>query len=87
MKVVSISKNVGQLAITFIQIRMTTQTLLTMGIGDIVELIIKILTLGQGKRIATAIARLFGYEDCGCDRRRIWLNNLFKPKHKRRYPI
>jgi hypothetical protein len=66
---------------------MTTQILLTMGIGDIVEAIIKILTLGQGKRIATAIARLFGYEDCGCDRRRIWLNNLFKPKHKRRYPI
>jgi hypothetical protein len=58
-----------------------------MGVGDIVEAIIKIVTLGQGKRIATAIARLFGYEDCGCDRRRIWLNNLFRPKHKKRYPI
>lgn len=58
-----------------------------MGVGDITEAIIKIVTLGQGKRISNAVARLFGYEDCGCDRRRIWLNNLFKPKHKRRYPI
>lgn len=58
-----------------------------MGLGDITEALIAILTLGQGKRIANAVARLFGFEDCGCNRRRIWLNNLFKPKHKKRYPI
>jgi hypothetical protein len=58
-----------------------------MGVGDVVEVIIKIATLGQGKRISMAVARLFGYEDCGCDRRRVWLNNLFRPKHKKQYPI
>jgi len=58
-----------------------------MGLGDFVEAFIKVVTLGQGKRIANAVAHLFGYEDCGCNRRRIWLNNLFKPKHKKRYPI
>ena len=58
-----------------------------MRLGDITEALIAILTLGQGKRIANAVARLFGFEDCGCDRRRIWLNNLFIPKHKRRYQI
>lgn len=58
-----------------------------MGVGDVVEVIIKIATLGQGKRISMAVARLFGFEDCGCDRRRVWLNNLFRPKHKKQYPI
>lgn len=58
-----------------------------MGLGDFVEALIKVVTLGYGKRISMAVARLFGFEDCGCDRRRIWLNNLFKPKHKKRYPI
>jgi hypothetical protein len=59
----------------------------TMGVGDIVEAFIKVVTLGQGKRISMAVARLFGYEDCGCDRRRIWLNNLFKKDKDKRYPI
>lgn len=58
-----------------------------MGLGDIIELLISIVTLGQGKRIANAVARLFGFEDCGCDARRIWLNNLFRPKNKKRYPL
>ena len=58
-----------------------------MRLGDITETLIAIVTLGQGKRISMAVARLFGFEDCGCDRRRIWLNNLFIPKHKRKYPI
>jgi hypothetical protein len=59
----------------------------TMGVGDIVEAIIKIVTLGQGKRIATAIARLFGFKSFNCDIRRIWLNNLFKKDKDKRYPI
>jgi hypothetical protein len=49
-----------------------------MGLGDIVEKIIHVVTLGQGKRIATYIAKLFGYDDCGCTRRKNTLNNLFK---------
>ncbi len=58
-----------------------------MALGDIVERIISIITLGQGKRIATAVARLFGFKSCNCDTRRIWLNNLFKKDKDKRYPI
>jgi hypothetical protein len=87
MKVVSTSKDVEKLTTTSIQIKTTIQCLLTMGVGDITERIISIITLGQGKRISNAVARLFGYEDCGCDRRRIWLNNLFKKDKDKRYPI
>ena len=45
-------------------------------IGNIVEGIIEIITLGNGKQIAGFIANKLGYEDCGCERRRIWLNEL-----------
>ena len=58
-----------------------------MRLGDIVETIISIVTMGQGKKISTYIAKMFGYKDCGCDRRRIYLNNLFLPKHKKEYPL
>ena len=59
-----------------------------MGIlGDISHYLILILTFGQGKRIANAIAKLFGYEDCGCNDRRTQLNNWLLPEHKKQYPI
>jgi len=58
-----------------------------MRLGDITELIIKLVTLGQGKRIATFVAKLFGYETCNCDKRRVWLNNLFLSDDKKQYPI
>jgi hypothetical protein len=45
-------------------------------LGDIVEAIITIITLGNGKDIAMFIARKLGYESCGCEERRIWLNQL-----------
>ena len=51
-----------------------------MRLGDLTEKIISIITLGQGKKIATYIAKLRGKEDCGCDRRKEKLNNLTKPK-------
>ena len=51
-----------------------------MRLGDIVERLIFFITLGQGKKIATYIAKLRGREDCGCDRRQEKLNNLTKPK-------
>lgn len=44
------------------------------GLGDLVANIISIITLGQGKRIATYIAKLRGKEDCGCDKRQEYLN-------------
>ena len=52
-----------------------------MRLGDKLATLISILTLGQGKKFATWIAKLRGKEDCGCDRRQEKLNNLtkFKP--------
>jgi hypothetical protein len=47
-----------------------------MKLGDRLEKLISIITFGQGKRIATYIAKLFGKEDCGCERRKQKLNNL-----------
>lgn len=51
-------------------------------LGDLLEKIIMIVTLGQGKRIATYVAkRFFDMEDCGCDKRKKKLNE-FKIKRK-----
>jgi|TARA_R100001163_G_scaffold8902_2_gene8646 hypothetical protein len=47
-----------------------------MKLGDKLETIIKIVTFGQGKRIATWIADKLGYEDCGCDQRKNYLNGI-----------
>jgi hypothetical protein len=47
-----------------------------MRLGDFVEKLISVITLGQGKRIATYIAKLRGKEDCGCNRRQKKLNKL-----------
>lgn len=49
-----------------------------MGLGDIVEKVIHVITFGQGKCFATFIVKLFGYDDCGCTRRKSKLNKLFK---------
>ena len=51
------------------------------GLGDLTEKVIRIITFGQGKRFAKWVAKLFGYEDCGCDHRQEKLNNIkFKIK-------
>jgi hypothetical protein len=47
-----------------------------MKLGDWLEKLISIITFGQGKKIATYIAKLLGKEDCGCERRKEKLNNL-----------
>jgi len=47
-----------------------------MKLGNIIEKIINIITLGQGKRIATWIAHKRGKESCGCDERKEALNNI-----------
>jgi hypothetical protein len=52
------------------------------GLGDIVERIIRIITFGQGKKVATRVAKMFGYKDCGCDSRQEKLNK-FQIKIKR----
>lgn len=46
-------------------------------VGNVLEGLINVLTLGWGKSIATHIALKLGYQDCGCEKRRIWLNELF----------
>lgn len=46
-------------------------------LGNIVDGLINVITLGWGKDLAAWIAwNWFGKEDCGCEARRIWLNEL-----------
>lgn len=49
------------------------------GLGDTVAKITKFLYIDI---LADKIAKLFGYEDCGCDRRRKKLNKLVSYKDK-----
>ena len=46
------------------------------GLGDLTEKIINVITFGQGKKIATWVASLFGYKDCGCDKRKENMNKI-----------
>ena len=47
-------------------------------VGNIVDAVINILTLGWGKDRAGWISlKFFNNPDCGCERRRIYLNELF----------
>jgi hypothetical protein len=46
-------------------------------VGNIIEGLIELVTLGWGKDIAGWIALKLGYADCGCEARKQWLNNLF----------
>ena len=51
-------------------------------IGDYIEALIHVITLGFGKRISTFIAvDLLGYESCGCCERKEWLNKLTNPSY------
>jgi hypothetical protein len=45
-------------------------------LGNIVEGLIEVITLGWGKDIAGWIALKLGYANCGCEARKIWLNEL-----------
>lgn len=46
-------------------------------VGNIVEAAIELVTFGRGKDIATWVAYQFGFKDCGCDKRKEWLNRVF----------
>ena len=48
-----------------------------MKLGDKLEYIINIITFGKGKDIAQWIAHKLGFEDCGCDDRKNFLNSIF----------
>ena len=45
-------------------------------LGNIVEGLINVVTFGWGKDLATKIAHKLGYKDCGCEKRRIFLNRI-----------
>lgn len=49
-------------------------------LGNIIEKIIAVITLGYGHSIATWIANKLGYKTCGCETRKEWLNTLFIKK-------
>jgi hypothetical protein len=49
--------------------------------GTWLEAVINVITFGHGKDIAGYIAGKLGYTDCGCDRRREYLDNLFGCKN------
>lgn len=51
-------------------------------VGNLFQGIIDVLTLGRGKDIASFIANKLGYESCGCEERRIYLNELFGCKER-----
>lgn len=46
-------------------------------VGNVVEGLINVLTLGFGKDLAGWVATKLGYESCGCEERRVWLNEFF----------
>lgn len=47
-------------------------------VGNIVDAVINILTLGWGKDLAGFISlKFFNNPDCGCEKRRVYLNELF----------
>ena len=48
-----------------------------MCVGDWIQKVIQLISFGTGKRIATYIANLLGFEDCGCSERQQRLNDLF----------
>jgi hypothetical protein len=57
-----------------------------MGLGDFLHYLIKIFTFAQGEKIANLIAKkIFKKEDCGCNKRRNYLNNLFKKEEDKTF--
>ena len=46
-------------------------------LGNIVEGLLNVISLGHSKDIAGWVAKkFFGLDDCGCEARRIYLNEL-----------
>ncbi len=46
------------------------------GLGDVVEWIIKKLSFGSAKPVAKKVAKAAGKQDCGCQKRRAALNRI-----------
>jgi hypothetical protein len=50
-------------------------------IGDWVEALIYVITFGFGEKLALFVAKLMGYQTCGCCERKQWLNRLTNPDY------
>jgi len=51
-------------------------------LGDWIEALIHVITLGYGKRLSEWIAvDVLGYQSCKCCERQQWLNRLTNPKY------
>ena len=50
-------------------------------LGSILEHIIGLVSLGHGKTFAYKVARMLGYSNCGCDRRRVMMNKWTCPDY------
>jgi len=46
-------------------------------VGNVVDGLINVVTLGFGKDLAGWVANKLGYTNCKCEERRIYLNELF----------
>ena len=52
-------------------------------LGDMVEGFISVITGGWGKELASFVAKkFFDRDDCGCEARRVYLNELCGCKQK-----
>ena len=51
-------------------------------LGDRLEWLIDKITFGNGHYYAYIIAIKLGYKDCGCEKRRIYLNRLTCKEYK-----
>jgi hypothetical protein len=51
-------------------------------LGDYIEALIHVITLGYGQRLSEWIAiDVLGYDSCGCCERKQWLNRLTNPHY------
>ena len=60
----------------------TKQWINIIKLGDYVEALIHVITLGFGQRLSEWIAiDVLGYQTCGCCERKQWLNKLTNPQY------
>lgn len=50
-------------------------------LGSILEHLIGLISLGHGKSFAYWVAKKLGYSSCGCDRRRVTMNQWTCPDY------
>lgn len=54
------------------------------GLGDTIGKLTKVVGI---KSLAELAAKAVGYQDCGCDKRKAWLNKQFPYKSKKNYGL